>query len=351
VSEDENMGCGLLDGPRGRLLCFSILQKMLARQTEGTRLLQSEQDLYVDLKAELNNMRHADLLKMVTNLTQSELLLMIAATVSQAVYWQPPESIEKVLQRSEIILGMQPLAVLLDNKIEVISTLLNGPNSKQYLTRHSLKGVVDDGATIELAEIRKSDSWSEWLANELLAELAYSTSLGRRNRSGTWWSTPIGSGVMSSTGSVESVPIGLYMVEDDFDWNSAETWSLSIEPDCRIFDVNCPIDWQELFSSSAIDVTNSRSDTWNEVVGTKEKWLIPNWKELAEHYDGIHLSLSGYLTLSGRTLSVGDHKTLLAGWNPDETLWLNNKVHVEGLKTHWMKIGDRDLQWAIVDQF
>jgi hypothetical protein len=49
---------------------------------------------------------------------------------------------------------------------------------------------------------------------------------------------------------------------------------------------------------------------------------MPRWPAVARDWDGVHLSVAGYLATAGRALPVGAARTLLGGWNPDETYWL-----------------------------
>jgi hypothetical protein len=43
-----------------------------------------------------------------------------------------------------------------------------------------------------------------------------------------------------------------------------------------------------------------------------------------EHYDGVHLTVGGYLACSGLALAAGGGYTMLAGWIPDATIWLRD---------------------------
>lgn len=52
--------------------------------------------------------------------------------------------------------------------------------------------------------------------------------------------------------------------------------------------------------------------------------MIPDWSAVAGDYDGVHLTVLGYLATAGRALSVGTSYTLLAGFEPDVTYWLND---------------------------
>lgn len=57
--------------------------------------------------------------------------------------------------------------------------------------------------------------------------------------------------------------------------------------------------------------------------------MIPDWPRVAGDYDGVHLSVAGYLGTAGRAIDVGDGwASVLAGWNPDETVWLHDDVTV-----------------------
>jgi hypothetical protein len=62
-------------------------------------------------------------------------------------------------------------------------------------------------------------------------------------------------------------------------------------------------------------------EAWRRTTGVDGSWLTPDWSAVAADYDGVHLSVPGYLTTAGRYLAVGQSCTVLAGWNPDETYW------------------------------
>ena len=53
--------------------------------------------------------------------------------------------------------------------------------------------------------------------------------------------------------------------------------------------------------------------------------MVPDWPEVAQEYDAVHLTVSGYLTTAGRAVPVSDGvASVLAGWGPDETWWLTD---------------------------
>jgi hypothetical protein len=43
-----------------------------------------------------------------------------------------------------------------------------------------------------------------------------------------------------------------------------------------------------------------------------------------DHFDGVHVTIGGYVSACGLALPVGDGFTMLAGWVPDATLWLHD---------------------------
>ena len=62
-------------------------------------------------------------------------------------------------------------------------------------------------------------------------------------------------------------------------------------------------------------------------------------------WDGVHLSVAGYLATAGRALPVGKARTLLAGWNPDETYWLTDVLTPAGQAQAWHNDSDARLGW------
>jgi hypothetical protein len=72
------------------------------------------------------------------------------------------------------------------------------------------------------------------------------------------------------------------------------------------------------------DVTASRRHDWSRFTGRDGTWLLPDWPRAASDWDGVHLSIAGYVSATGLAIPAGDAATVLAGWGPDQTLWLND---------------------------
>jgi len=73
--------------------------------------------------------------------------------------------------------------------------------------------------------------------------------------------------------------------------------------------------------------------------------LIPDFTAVAADYDAVHLSVIGYLTAAGRALPIGDARTMLAGWDPDQTWWLSDVLSSSGSGERWMSENDEPLGW------
>ena len=56
----------------------------------------------------------------------------------------------------------------------------------------------------------------------------------------------------------------------------------------------------------------------------RDATVLPNWPRVGRDWDGIHLSLAGYLTVTGVVVDLAGGATFLAGWNPDQTVWLTD---------------------------
>ncbi len=143
--------------------------------------------------------------------------------------------------------------------------------------------------------------------------------------SGDWWSPPLGSGVFTSTGPVGPLPaVAAGCALDSAGEERFEVWDVEISPRARIWAITRPADWGRLAARYPRDVTASRRHDWFRLTGRDGPWLLPDWARAARDWDGVHLSIAGYIAATGGAIPAGDAATVLTGWNPDETLWLND---------------------------
>ena len=85
-----------------------------------------------------------------------------------------------------------------------------------------------------------------------------------------------------------------------------------------------PADWQALVSAFPEDVTGTHAGEWRARSGLPGPWRLPDWRQVMEHYDGVHLTIGGYLACGGLALPAGGGHTMLTGWIPDATIWLRD---------------------------
>ncbi|WP_152969949.1 hypothetical protein [Arthrobacter sp. Edens01] len=55
----------------------------------------------------------------------------------------------------------------------------------------------------------------------------------------------------------------------------------------------------------------------------------------------MHLSVAGYLLTAGSVLDAAGMKTMLAGWAPAETWWLNDVLAPAGEPATWTAVPGR----------
>lgn len=155
-------------------------------------------------------------------------------------------------------------------------------------------------------------------------ELPWPPEDGRRY-SGTWWSPPLGNGVFTTTGPVGSLPaVELGCAGDSVGEDRFDVWDVEISQQARIWNITDPGEWGRLAARYPRDVTASRRHDWYQLTGRKGTWILPDWPRAARDWDGIHLSIAGYITATGFAIPAADTATVLAGWGPDQTLWLND---------------------------
>ncbi|HEV7869755.1 MAG TPA: hypothetical protein VGO95_00700 [Modestobacter sp.] len=160
--------------------------------------------------------------------------------------------------------------------------------------------------------------------------------------SGSWWSTPVLSGAVTTGRAlpsdpvrqgvirlpVEDTPVGLSLVEDSMGWETARAWPLRPAPDARVLEVAGPADWVRLVERYPLEVTASRRHDWYRTTGRDGAWVIPDWFAVAADHDGVHLTVAGYLSTASITWWLAD--VLASGGQPidwirkldDPALWL-----------------------------
>ncbi|MFP3397568.1 hypothetical protein ACSBQT_15640 [Brevibacterium sp. H602] len=377
----------LLASPRGRSLVFGLALE----QVESLPWTRDEEAPGVE--AVVRNLRCLCPVAPTWSVVKEA----ISDVVDAAVYWQPPDDDDwGTAEIGEVREILRPFAETLVSTglLDAWSKPLD-PDDQWALAwddkdlnevngRHTELPAVFDletGPTDASIEITLTDlyppldglgtrlAWglSEWLADVLTTETEYRHDFAKNpymELSGEWWSTPP-HGLWGSTGTwPDGTLIGVELVEDDFGLERARACRLKLRPDARIAEIRGPEDWADLCRRYPLDVTAQRRHVWFETTGRKGRWVIPDWSRAAEEFDGVHVGLAGYLRAAGAVIDVAEGRlgeepetvptagntddrtaSVLAGWHPDTTFWLNNVIEAVTEVAEWRYDGDAD-RWV-----
>ncbi|HJX77937.1 hypothetical protein [Glutamicibacter sp.] len=166
---------------------------------------------------------------------------------------------------------------------------------------------------------------------------------------GEWWSKP--SWELRATTGVftNQQPIGVSCVEDAFNWEQAVTRKASVLPAVRVLEILTAIDWVQLCRSYGVEVTAHKRHDWYRTTGRDGAWMMPDWFAVAQDYDGVHLSIAGYLALAGECLEVDEKfATVIAGWDPDKTYWFTDELRFYAEPEIWncLDAHNEDRRWV-----
>lgn len=122
-------------------------------------------------------------------------------------------------------------------------------------------------------------------------------------------------------------------------------WRVPIRAAARVFEIHRPADWQRLVEAYPKAAKGPHWD-W-ELPGPNQRrshiaplldvqgrhavrtsvtrHVLPDWRSVAEDYDGVHLSWAGYLTAEGFLSDLHEGGvTMLRYWFSERSLWLRN---------------------------
>ncbi|MDM7832607.1 hypothetical protein [Cellulomonas edaphi] len=268
----------------------------------------------------------------------------LRAAVDSARYWQEPDGDDVLAGTAEVRASLARFAV-------VAATTEAAAWWSTPLARDEQWAVTfDDPATARLSATNAVDLLALWRAHagqeEARAMREWPTD-PRANFSATWWSTPPAELTRTTRARGALGPMGLWLVEDAYDWDRATAGPVSVPPAARIYEVDGPHAWVSLCRRYPLEVTASRRHDWYRATGVEGRWLMPDWARVAGDVDAVHLTVRGYLTAAGRALPVTDDaSTVLAGWHPDATWWLVDVPTSPGDARRWSR--DDEGAWTEV---
>ncbi len=355
----------LLDGPRGRRLCFEVVSPWRPDGSipagPGWNALcvgladSAPQQLAAELAALISR---ADLVEFVAAPREIDLFAPLHASVDAAMYWQPRDEIDQALAVPAVADVLAPVARALTGR--PASVWWHSPlarDSQQFVAELD-NDWRDDAADGDPALSGAADKLAAWRASIVEDER------GATERpadpaapfSGYWWSSPVVSRLVTTTRSLPGLPaVRLELVEDAQGTGDVACWPLMPSAEARICEIRGPRDWVALATRYPLDVSKSRRHDWWRVTGWAGGWVIPDFAAVAADFDAVHLTVGGYLTTAGRALvldgdglggaSEPDARTMLAGWNPDETYWLADVLTEAGPPERYINPDREPLGW------
>ena len=111
--------------------------------------------------------------------------------------------------------------------------------------------------------------------------------------------------------------------------------SVAVPAGARVYEIDSPEALVHLVERYPLEVTRSRRHDWWRATGATGPLLMTDFAAVRMDYQGIHLTVAGYLRTAGRALpTAGGATTVLAGWDPDKTWWLTD-LEVASTSTRW----------------
>ncbi|GAA1161570.1 hypothetical protein [Nesterenkonia sandarakina] len=278
--------------------------------------------------------------------TEDLLRFVLGDVVAFARYWQEPEGSDLLAATAE----------LRDPLLRVATHILASPAAAWWDQDVELH----DQACVQWPDIPGFElagepptvllSWREEQDSMEHRALRVRRADPTANWSGEWWSRPPERLLRSVPRFSDQAPVVLYLVEDGFGWETAHTRRLWIPRSPRVFEVHTSEDWAQLCRDFPLEVTGEKRHDWYRTTGRSGRWVIPDWQAVAQQYDGVHLSVAGYLSAAGRAIDIdidAETASVIAGWNPGETWWLTAGPGLGTELTHWQF--EESLHWRQVE--
>lgn len=340
----------LLAGPRGRRLCLQLVTELdpvirsavfwLAHDLDpgkGTsRVLltaTSGDDTELPPRPTLGDLIAALTSLDVTRAEPEAIDRALAEAVDTSRPWQEPDGEDVLTALPEVIAALAPLA----------HHVMTAPSTQWWSHGRQLEQwAIDWRAGNDPAPLPRtpSQALAAWSRGARAEEVC-----ARRERprdphapwSGTWWSFPQG-----TLHTVGQMPLGLNLIEDFFGEEQATV--IPVRGTGHTYEIHSGEDWVSLCRAHPLEVTASRRHDWFRCTGTDGAWVIPDWEKVLEQWDAVHLTTLAYLTSANRALHVdGGTFTVLAGWNPDTTIWLTDVARDwEGPHQQWKRSTDQE---------
>lgn len=268
----------------------------------------------------------------------SRAVALLADTCAHAAYWQPPYAEDVAAADAAVRAGLEAAAAAIAAAPATRWWSRDVEWGHQWLTsavprpEWGSDAVPDAREPDDPAEVLAA--WRSAVAREEEQFRTWAEERPEEMIGGPWWSAPP-SGLAASTRALPGgLPLWVVCVEDD-GWGEVVGRALEVPASARVLEIDGPEDWARLCRDHPLDVSWSRRSDWSQTTGREGAWVIPDWSEVARRWDGVHLSVRGYLRTAGRAVEVdGDRASVLAGWDPDRTFWFC-RTHTDDELVTW----------------
>ncbi len=272
---------------------------------------------------------------------QAALVEALSRSVDDAKPWQPPDGSEAVVASDAVRAALAPLA----ERIAASQFARNweAPSQPQ-------QWVLDrkDGRLGSDPVPAPADALAAWREAIDIEEHEF---VARRERGevggGPWWSIPPGYLKRSTGAWPEFGPTGLYLEEDSRGPSAGSATPVG-PPPAKTYEITGAEAWARLCREYPLDVTAARDNMWRDSIGPSDKWVIPDWQAMALNWEAVHLTIAGYLAAATTRINVSDGTaSVIAGWGPDETVWLRDSPAATSAAVEWRRYAN--LGWRAVN--
>ena len=213
----------------------------------------------------------------------------VGAAVDSARYWQEPEGADILAATPEMLSELHRVAAHIAPSSFITWWCTPIDRSGQYAVRWQetpLKTIPENVQETLLAARHQIRTEERRAQAERDADPTAESS-------GEWWSHPCFTLPSSTRLLSGDLPAGLRFVEDSLGWEHADSVEVIVPQGLRVFEIEDAADWVELCTRFPIEVTAQKRHDWYLTTGHTGRWVVPDWVQVAQHYDGIHLQVGG----------------------------------------------------------
>lgn len=326
----------LLAGPRGRAACLSI-SRLWSPDYLSPSMTGDDDDKEPDWFLANEDRYQDDAIAGVARalaglqvdrlrIDEKSCIRAVEESVGEAAYWQEPDADELLLADPRVVQALRPIArAVIGSPATAWWTDPLDPDDQFFVGWLWKKKQLRADPPLLVGAVERRTRWRAETIKDEADALQNRPPEHDARYTGSWWSTPVFSGLVATTPRLcDGTPAQLVFVEDPIGIRRARVARLQPRSDVRVFEIGQPADLIELVGRYPLPVDRARRHDWFRATGCRGPWLIPDWAAIGDDYAAVHLTVLGYLSTTGRALPVGKSYTMLAGWEPSETWWLND---------------------------